>query len=133
MTSSSETDDKSWDVQSQPSSARSSSSESDDEYASPGGVHQTLNSPQPLIFSEKNNRFLVQHSTLIVLDRNIITINIPSNVHFLSDSCFANCARLREVSLPEGIQVLSRYCFKYCVSLQKVHLPSTLQSFSPAT
>jgi hypothetical protein len=51
-------------------------------------------------------QFTVEEDILYIHDDQIESIEIPSNVRFLSPGCFQNCDKIREVVIPEGITKL---------------------------
>jgi hypothetical protein len=72
-------------------------------------------------------KFYVQNNTLFIGKKQICSIEIPSDVLFLSFGCFADCKNLEQINLPEGITDLPPLCFTGCTSLIQVILPSTLR------
>jgi hypothetical protein len=58
----------------------------------------------------------------------MVTVNIPSALHSLGDSCFAGCINLENITIPSGITSIGYNTFNNCTSLTTVEIPSGVTS-----
>jgi hypothetical protein len=63
------------------------------------------------------------------LNRNLLTVTIPSTVKVIGRGAFSCCATLHTVTfLGDGLKVIDEYAFYDCVALKNITLPSTLEN-----
>ena len=63
-----------------------------------------------------------------VLDRSIITIEVPEDTTEIGTYAFRDCTSLEEVMLPSGIASIGDYAFRGCQRLKKILLPDAVMS-----
>lgn len=63
-----------------------------------------------------------------VLDTNIQSFTVPSEVTCISSYAFRDCAQLTQITLPAGLQMIGTQAFGHCEQLTGVVLPGQLTS-----
>ena len=63
-------------------------------------------------------------------DKEITSIEIPSNVTTLGNYVFQGCRRLTSLNLPDGITSIGRYAFEFCDGLTSLNLPTGITEIS---
>ena len=56
------------------------------------------------------------------------SINIPSNVTSLGDSCFYGCTNLTNITIPNSVTSLGKSCLSLCTGLTNITIPSNVTS-----
>lgn len=64
---------------------------------------------------------------------NMTTITIPSEIEFISDCLFQNCAQLQEIKFPQYIRSFGNNSFSGCSSLTHIRIPPTVLSIGNNT
>lgn len=57
--------------------------------------------------------------------KKITSITLPSTVKKISDSAFANCSSLTQISLGSSLQEIGSYAFYYCNKLTSITIPNS--------
>ncbi|KAL7721072.1 hypothetical protein QTN25_001515 [Entamoeba marina] len=52
------------------------------------------------------------------------SLNIPTTVQSIGDSCFCCCSRLSSITIPSHITDIGSNCFKWCRSLSNIEIPN---------
>ena len=61
-----------------------------------------------------------------VLDTNLQSFTVPSEVNCISSYAFRDCAQLTQVTLPAGLQMIGTQAFGHCEKLTAIVLPEQL-------
>lgn len=61
-------------------------------------------------------------------NKNIKTINLPSDIHYIHNSAFEGCSNLTRINLPYNLEHLGDYVFKDCTNLNQIQFNNLLES-----
>lgn len=64
---------------------------------------------------------------------NLIRIDLPNSIQYISDHAFADCKNLQTINLPNSIQYIGSYAFSGCEDLQTIDLPDQLSGIEQGT
>ena len=78
------------------------------------------------VFEEKPPFFFTTRTTLV-------SIELPTTVTRLGESCFAECVNLNHVGMPPYLKKIGRSCFKNCIHLSTITIPSKVTELEENT
>lgn len=83
--------------------------------------NRTWHASREIISSENRNTDKAPFANA----KNIVTLNVGSNLSGISDYAFMNCQNLQSVTLGNGLKVLGNHAFENCINMKQINLAST--------
>lgn len=60
---------------------------------------------------------------------NLLTIQLPTTITFIPDTCFMGCLRLSGIQIPKQVKSIGKASFFGCQSLRTIILPTTIREY----
>lgn len=73
-----------------------------------------------------NNGLFIKDNTIIIANKDIIKVEIPTNVTSIGYYAFAYCSKLKSIEIPSGVTIIGGGSFEKCRSLESVIIPNTV-------
>ena len=77
------------------------------------------------------NELIIPKGTNTLINHNfenymMSTVNIPTSISTIGNSCFIECKNLREIDIPPSVISIGDNCFAYCGKLSTVNIPPSV-------
>lgn len=72
------------------------------------------------------SKYVNMSSGVFKNQKNLVSVEIPSNFSEIYDSTFQDCEQLREVKLHDGLTKIDDYAFSGCSSLENIEIPTSV-------
>lgn len=71
--------------------------------------------------------------SLIVKNKNLVEITIPSGVLILKEGTFSGCGMLERVDIPQTVEVIEAGAFEACGALKEIKIPEGIREIKKGT
>lgn len=68
-----------------------------------------------------------------LIERDIITLDIPSGTTTIGDYAFYGCDMLTNITIPDSVTTIGKYAFAFCSVLTSINIPSGVTNISQYT